>query len=166
SGLQTPATSSNDVMLINGTTGQVQKITQANLFAGQGWSITGNSATTNGGTLGATPTGNFLGTTGTAGAARDLSFVTGNVIRAQISSAGVLSTQNDIVVNSVSVGRGAAGLVDNTAIGSGAMSVVSSTGGNNSAFGRFALAAVTSGGGNSAFGSLAGRLLTTGEFNT
>ena len=126
--------------------------------AGSGLGLTGNSGTTNGGTLGSAPTGNFIGTTGTvaAGTARDFSLVTGNVIQAQISTAGVLSTQNDMVVNGVTVGRGAGGglIGINTAIGASALAS-NTTGVANTANGENALYLNTTGSNNTANGKSA-----------
>ena len=156
-----------DRVLVANNTGQVFQLDAAQLLNDNVWLTTGNANTANGGTLGSAPAvgGNFIGTTGTGVDARDLSFVTGNVIRAQISTGGVIRTQNDMVVNGVTVGRGAGTNSNNTAIGVSALA--SNTGGAfNTAIGSGALALNTSGTANTAIGSGALALHTTGAFNT
>lgn len=140
------------------------------LSSTQGWTLTGNTGTTNGGTLGSAPTGNFVGTTGTSTNARDLSLVTNNVIRAQISTAGVLSTQNDMRVNGLTVGRGNGNDSRNTAVGSGALAAftynVFENNWGHTAIGAGALAAMTTGEQNTAVGYNSLAAATTGSYNT
>jgi hypothetical protein len=94
----------------------------------------------------------FDGTTGTA--------------QVTISAAGALSTTQNITVNNVTVGRGAAGLITNTAVGISALGNGLTTGNNNSAFGRGTLASLTSGSENVAVGIWSQNALTTGYANT
>ncbi len=159
------AAAADSVLMIN-SSNQVTKTTRAALLAGaNAWTLSGNSGTTNGGTLGAAPTGNFVGTTGTAASARDLSFVTNNVIQAQISTAGVLSTQNDVVANGVNVGRGASGISTNSVVGANGLAA-NTTGIHNSALGSTALRFNTTGSSNSAVGMSALFTNTTGYDNS
>jgi hypothetical protein len=73
----------------------------------------------------------------------------------------------DLKVNGVTVGKGLANIVDNTAVGFNALNSASSSGGGNSAFGYQALQANTTGGNNnSAFGTKALMANTTGYSNT
>ncbi|MFN6112780.1 MAG: beta strand repeat-containing protein, partial [Bacteroidota bacterium] len=118
-GLETPTTSSNDVMLINGTTGQVQKITQANLFAGQGWALTGNSITAGG--TGANQ--QFIGTTNAqplviaTTLAQPIQLFTNNAERARISSAGFLGIATTNPAQKIHVGGATDGEVFGIAFG-------------------------------------------------
>ncbi|MBU3700066.1 MAG: hypothetical protein FGM33_08670, partial [Candidatus Kapabacteria bacterium] len=75
--LVSPSTSTNDVLLI-GSGDQVTRITQANLFAGQGWALVGNTGTSS--------LTNFIGT-------RDgVDFVTrtNNIERMRVTSGGLV----------------------------------------------------------------------------
>jgi hypothetical protein len=153
--LTTVTATGDDVLVIN-SFNRVQRITRTDFLSGvAGWSLTGNAGTGSGGTLGDAPSGNFLGTTGTGGAASNLSFVTGNLIRAQIGTDGVLSTQLDIVVNGIRLGRGGGGLLGNSAFGLDALNA-NSTGQVNTAVGSYALGPLTSGNNNTALGAYAG----------
>jgi hypothetical protein len=97
---------SGNVLATNGG-GRLQWINP--LTASSGWTLLGNSATTSGGVLGATPTfgTNFLGTIDESTPV-DLRFVTGNRVRAIITGAGQFQTNN------VAIGGGA---INDTAIG-------------------------------------------------
>ena len=127
------ADGSNGQFLTTNGTGTLSWSAPAN-----SWALSGNSGTTNGGSLGSAPTGNFLGTTGTTTNARDLSFVTNNTIQLQLSTAGVLSSQNDMLVNGVTVGHGAGNIATNIAMGSSTLSA-NTTGDKNTAVGVEAL---------------------------
>ncbi|MBU3742467.1 MAG: hypothetical protein FGM24_09320 [Candidatus Kapabacteria bacterium] len=132
------------------------------LTASSVWTTSGNASITNGGTLGSAPTGSFLGTTD----ARNLSLVTNNVIQLQLSTDGVLSTNKDMSVNSVTVGRGAgSATTTNTAVGTGTLSV-NSTGIGNTGLGYNALNASTTGQNNTAMGKDALKANATGWANT
>jgi hypothetical protein len=150
----------DSVLLIN-SSNQITRTTRAALFANSGWALNGNTGTISGGSLGNAPTGNFIGTTNS----QSLSFVTNNIIRAQISNAGVLSTQNDIVINGVTIGIGGGGSTTNTALG--ALALVSTIAGGvaNTAVGGTALLANTTGASNVAVGWEALTANTTGTSN-
>jgi hypothetical protein len=150
----------DSVLLINAAN-QVTRTTRAALIASSAWALSGNAGTTASSALGATATGNFVGTTDI----RSLSLVTNNVVRAQISSSGTLSTQSDVVVNGVTVGRGANGIETNTAVGIAALSLIT-TGTRNVAIGDSALVADTTFTHNTMVGSKAGRSLGNGGSNT
>ena len=150
----------DSVLLINASN-QVTRTTRASLIASSAWALNGNAGTTASSALGAAATGNFVGTTDV----RSLSLVTNNVVRAQISSGGTLSTQSDVVVNGVTVGRGANGIETNTAVGIAALSLIT-TGTRNVAIGDSALVADTTFTHNTMVGSKAGRSLGNGGSNT
>ena len=150
----------DSVLLINASN-QVTKTTRASLFAGSGWALVGNGGTTESSSLGAAATGNFVGTTD----ARSLSFATNNIVRAQISANGALSTQSDIVVNGVTVGRGANGIETNTSVGLAALATTT-TGTRNVAIGDSALVTNTTFTHNTMVGSKAGLSLGNGGSNT
>jgi hypothetical protein len=150
----------DSVLLIN-TSNQVTRTTRASLIASSAWALNGNAGTTASSALGAAATGNFVGTTDV----RSLSLVTNNVVRAQISSSGTLSTQSDVVVNGVTVGRGANGIETNTSVGIAALSLIT-TGTRNVAIGDSALVADTTFTHNTMVGSKAGRSLGNGGSNT
>jgi hypothetical protein len=154
-----------DRFVLANSTGQLSQVSTSAVVALNAWALGGNAGTTNGGTLGSAPTGNFLGTTGTDAAARDLSFVTGNVIRAQISATGALSTAQDITVNGVTVGRGGGNVDSNTAVGASVL-VSNTTGEANTANGQGALYSNTTGSFNTANGVDALFFNTTGNNNT
>jgi hypothetical protein len=150
----------DSVLLINASN-QVTRTTRASLIASSAWALNGNAGTTASSALGAAATGNFVGTTDV----RSLSLVTNNVVRAQISSSGTLSTQSDVVVNGVTVGRGANGIETNTSVGIAALSLIT-TGTRNVAIGDSALVADTTFTHNTMVGSKAGRSLGNGGSNT
>ena len=152
--------SADSVLLINASN-QVTRTSRASLIASSAWALSGNAGTTESSALGAAATGNFVGTTD----ARSLSLVTNNVVRAQISSDGVLSTESDIVVNGVTVGRGTNGVESNTAVGRNAM-IARQSGTLNTAVGDSALARDTIGIYNTMIGAMAGRSLMNGGSNT
>ena len=154
-------TNTDNVLLVDPATGNTSRTTRASLFAGSGWAISGNGGTTESSSLGAAATGNFVGTTDT----RSLSFVTNNIVRAQISANGALSTQSDIIVNGVTVGRGANGIETNTSIGLAALASTT-TGTRNVAIGDSALVTNTTFTHNTMIGSKAGRSLGNGSSNT
>ncbi|MBU3680118.1 MAG: hypothetical protein FGM32_11030, partial [Candidatus Kapabacteria bacterium] len=156
-----PTGSASDDVLLLTSSNKVTKTTRANLVAGSGWALAGNSGTTESAALGAAATNTFLGTTDP----KSLSLVTNNTVRIQISSAGVVSTQRDMVVNGVNIGRGTAGIESNTVVGRTALAAVTS-GTLNTAIGNNALNKVTTGYYNTAIGSNAGESLTTAISNT
>ncbi|MBU3742776.1 MAG: hypothetical protein FGM24_10930, partial [Candidatus Kapabacteria bacterium] len=102
-------------------------------IAGNAWALAGNTGYSASGTLGNAPTGSFLGST----TALPLNIVTNNAIRMIVSTDGAMSTQRDITVNGVTVGRGTGSDASNTVLGSGAMSI--SGGSSNTAIGYQAL---------------------------
>ena len=83
-----------------------------------------------------------------------------------IGSGGALSTAQDITVNSLRVGRGAAGIDTNTALGVSALNNAATTGGDNTALGRGVLQSATSGAANAGLGTWTLTHLTTGHTNT
>ncbi|MFN5866343.1 MAG: beta strand repeat-containing protein, partial [Candidatus Kapaibacterium sp.] len=145
--LPTAAPASNGQML-TATTGGVMSWTSPSASS---WGLTGNASTTSGGALGAAPTGgtNFIGTTD----AIDFRVVTNNVVRAIVSSAGAISTQQDLTVNGLVVG--ARGASTNAVLGNAAM-LSGGAGGNNVAVGQWALYYTGAGSGNTAVGTQAG----------
>jgi hypothetical protein len=154
-------TASDDVLLINASN-QITKVSRASLLASGSWSLAGNATTTNGGTLGSAPSvgGNFIGTTD----ARTLSLATNNVIQVQIATDGVMSTNKDAVINTVTFGMGAGAIASNTAAGRGALAA-NTTGANNVAVGRDALLSNTDGYRNVAVGLSALQSNTSGYSN-
>ena len=154
-------TASDDVLLINASN-QITKVSRASLLASVSWSLTGNATTTNGGTLGSAPSvgGNFIGTTDV----RTLSLATNNVIQVQIATDGVMSTNKDAVINTVTFGMGAGAIASNTAAGRGALAA-NTTGANNVAVGRDALLSNTDGYRNVAVGLSALQSNTSGFSN-
>lgn len=118
-----------------------------------GWSLTGNSGTT--GT-------NFVGNIDSV----DLVFKTNNTERAKIAGNGVFSTAKDAVINSVTVGVGAAqSQTGNTVVGYRSL-WVNAAGNNNSTLGYQALTSNTTGGSNTVVGSQAMLANTTGYSNS
>jgi hypothetical protein len=100
----------------------------------------------------------------------DSSLTTGRVIYATTSgnltsSANLLYTGTDLTVYGLTVGRGAGGVSSNTALGSGALSNASTTGGFNTSIGRNTLQTLTSGEENTAVGNSVLNLATTGSNN-
>ena len=86
--------------------------------------------------------------------------------RMRITSTGAVTiSTGDLTVYGVTVGRGAGAIVNNTAVGNGAL-LANTTGGNNTANGFQALAANTTGGNNTANGLQALAANTTGINNT
>ena len=127
---------------------------------GSAWALAGNTGTTDGGTLGNAPSGNIIGTTGTSTNARNLSFVTNNVIQAQIGTDSVFRVYRDMVINGVTVGSATpvSGVPTNAVLGVEALKLnVSSFA--NVAIGNKAMRNLTSGLDNVAIGANA--LFTT-----
>jgi len=99
-----PAGTTDEVLLINGTSGVVSRVTQANLLAGAGWALTGNSPSTSGGALGAAATGSWLGTNNGI----DLRIVAGNAVRMIVASGGAISMGSTLDVTGRITGTGGA----------------------------------------------------------
>ena len=131
-------TNTDNVLVVDPATGNTSRTTRADLFAGSGWSLTGNANTTNTGNLGTAATGNFIGTTGTGGAARSLSFVTDNTVQMTLGTDGALRMSRDIFTGwivgatGVRVGSGPGNNYNNTVLGAFAFNNVSAA--NASAF--------------------------------
>jgi ribosomal protein L3 len=129
--------------------GLLSQVAATQLMNNTVWSLSGNGGTTlNQAALGAAPDGNFIGTTD----GRHLTLVTSNVVRAQISSLGVLSTQRDLLVNGLTVGKGGSNIANNTAVGVSALAAVT-TAANAVAIGYDAGKALTTGSRSIAIGS-------------
>lgn len=128
------------------------------------WSLTGNNISSSSGALGAAPSGSFLGTTG----AYDLRLTTNNVVRMIISSTGAVSTQNDLTVNGITVGKGSGSVASNVAIGTSALTnnLVSGGGSFATAVGYQSLLNNTEGTDLTAVGARSLESNTTGTNNT
>ena len=109
---------------------------------------TGSAATTLGSATSATSIGGTLGVTGTS------------------SFTGAATFATDITVNSLRVGRGAAGDANSTALGVSALGNAATTGLYNTAIGRGVLHSVTTGNSNVGVGVWSMNILTTGDTNT
>ena len=99
-----------------------------------------------------------------ADATYDLGIASTNRIRNAYFS-GVVTTNSDASINTVTVGLGGGAVSSNTAVGNGAMAATA-TGGYNSAFGQVSLPALTSGSQNSACGAYSLNANTTGSNNS
>ncbi|WP_396159994.1 beta strand repeat-containing protein, partial [Flavobacterium sp.] len=147
SGPTNPVVTVGDRIVVSNAQGRLLQVDTVKLITATTWGLTGNAVITQPGTLGAAPTGNFLGTTD----ARDVGFVTNNLIRAMIDSGGTFRTAGNLVANGVTVGRGLDALPGNTAVGTGALAD-NNGGDDNSAFGANALRLNTLGQRNTALG--------------
>lgn len=150
----------------DGTNGQVLSTNGSGILSwvtpSTGWSLTGNAGTSPAPALGSTASsGNFIGTT----TGVSLSFVTNNIVRMRIDQDGNPSTQLDMTINNVAVGKGGGSVARNVRVGNGALNATA-TGNDNTAVGNNVLSSNVSGGGNSALGSDALRSNTSGNQNT
>jgi hypothetical protein len=187
--LSTTATgsSSDQVLVIDGSNA-VKKITQASLVGSNAWALSGNNLATVTATLGSAPSGPFFGTT--TGNTQALQISMNNVVQAIMSSTGVLSLNNDMLVNTLTIGKGKVGTGgaspnntaigfrtlesvttggDNTAVGYFALQKSTGSGaggGRNTAVGAYALQQATSGSDNAAVGAGSMAVVTTGNYNT
>ena len=156
---------SNGQLLIgNATNG----FTLATLTAGSGISITnGNGSITIAASF-PTPVPIASGGTNTTSQTNNgVTYFDGTKITSDGSltySSSKLTATNDMLVNTITVGRGLANLADNTAFGYQALSSTT-TGSGNSGFGYQGLKKITTGLNNTAIGSYAGSNLTTGSRN-
>jgi hypothetical protein len=94
----------NDRIVVTNNTGVLNNVSVAGLVTANAWSLIGNPITAAGGTLGAAPTGSFLGATSN----QNLQLVTNNLVRAIVTAGGQFQTNN------VAIGGGA---INNTSIG-------------------------------------------------
>ncbi|WP_396159996.1 tail fiber domain-containing protein [Flavobacterium sp.] len=94
----------NDRIVVTNNTGVLNNVSVAGLVTANAWGLSGNSITAAGGTLGAVPTGSFLGATSN----QNLQLVTNNLVRAIVTAGGVFQTNN------VAIGGGA---INGTTIG-------------------------------------------------
>ncbi|MFO0455897.1 MAG: beta strand repeat-containing protein, partial [Planctomycetota bacterium] len=139
-----------DRLVIANASGELDQVDAVKLITANTWGLKGNDVITQPGTLGSAPdaNGNFLGTK----VARDLGFVTDNVIRALIDTGGTFRTAGNLVANGVTVGRGRESTrPGNTAVGTNTL-VLNNGGDNNTAFGTAALRYNTLGNRNTAVG--------------
>ena len=134
--------------------------------------VTSSGNLTLGGTLsGVSLTSQVTGTLPTANGGTNLtSFTSGGVVYASSSSA--LATGSALTfdgaqlgVNGITVGRGASGLANNTAVGASALVAVTS-GNSNTAMGQGSLSGNTTGASNAGFGQATLNANTTGNYNT
>ncbi len=144
-----PASSFDRVVVAN-SSGQLQQVTPAGLLNNSVWLLSGNAGTVSAGALGEAASGSFVGTRD----ATDLRLATQGTVRLIVSAEGAVSTQRDLLVNGLTVGRGGGNRDDNAAFGLGALGQAT-TGGSNVAMGRLALGAVVGGTGNTAVGDRA-----------
>lgn len=86
-------------------------------------------------------------------------------VLSKITSAGTISSSVDATINGLTVGRGLAGVTDNTAVGFESLFSVT-TAGQSTAVGYRAGKAITTGAGNTAVGNNALRLAVTTQGNT
>ena len=101
-GLPVQTVTSDDVVLINGSN-QVSRVTQANFFAGQGWSLTGNSLST--------PTTQYLGSNN----ATPLAIRTNNLERLRVASDGMVLIGTTSGTNALDPGNGRLEVASTTA---------------------------------------------------
>jgi hypothetical protein len=80
-------------------------------------------------------------------------------------SANLLYSGTDLTVYGLTVGRGASGLANNTAVGASALAAVTS-GNSNTAMGQGSLSGNTTGASNAGFGQATLNANTTGNYNT
>ena len=112
--------------------------------------------------------GNFFGTAYASylysTGAYPMLFLTNDVVRLTITSAGIVTTALDASINGLTLGKGTGALASNTAFGLEPL-FSNTSGGFNTAVGRYALTSNTTGANNAAFGrSLISN--TTGSQNT
>ena len=141
-------------LLIGNSTGNT--LTKATLTAGTGITITNGT-----GSISIASSGGSGDVVGPASA-------TNNGIALFDGTTGKLlknSSAQDGLIYGLTVGRGAGGVSSNTALGSGALSNASTTGGFNTALGRNTLVTLTSGEENIAVGNSVLNLATTGSNN-
>jgi len=116
----------------------------------------------------ATPSVNYSADTNTgifrAGNDR-LAFSTGGVSRGEFTAAGQLDLTNDALINGLTVGKGLASILSNTALGANALAA-NTSGSNNLATGYEPLFSNTTGSDNVAAGNYALHFNTTGGTNT
>ena len=94
----------NDRIVVTNNSGVLSNVSVSGLFATNAWGLGGNPITAAGGTLGAAPTGSFLGATSN----QNLQLVTNNLVRAIVTAGGQFQ------INDVAIGGGA---INNTSIG-------------------------------------------------
>ena len=144
----------NGQLLIGNTTGNT--LTKATLTAGTGITITNGT-----GSITIASSGGSGDVVGPASATNNgivlFDSTTGKLIKDSATSNGL--------IYGLTVGRGAGGVSSNTALGSGALSNASTTGGFNTALGRNTLVTLTSGEENTAVGNSVLNLATTGGSN-
>jgi hypothetical protein len=142
----------NRVWTLPGADGDGGNLVWVNpVTAGAAWTLTGNGATSSGGTLGNAPTpgSNFIGTTNNV----DLRLVTNNLVRAIVTASGQLQA-NNVLIGGGTINNAT---INNTAIGAG--------GANTGAFTTLAAASLTTTGDASVGGALTvtGNLALTGN---
>jgi len=165
--LQAPATITTNVTLTlpsaDGTSGQFLSTNGSGTLSFASGGATGladGSA--------ATPSVNYSADTNTgifrAGNDR-LAFSTGGVSRGEFTAAGQLDLTNDALINGLTVGKGLASILSNTALGANALAA-NTSGSNNLATGYEPLFSNTTGSDNVAAGNYALHFNTTGGTNT
>ena len=94
-----PTGSGTEEVLLLNASNKVTKTTRANLFAGSGWALTGNSITSSSGVLGSAPTGQYIGTNN----AQDLRIATNGLTRVIVASDGIVSMSSSLGVTGAGV---------------------------------------------------------------
>jgi hypothetical protein len=93
-----------DRIVMANNTGVLSQVSTSALVTANAWSLSGNPITAAGGTLGAAPTGSFLGATSN----QNLQLVTNNLVRAVVTAGGQFQTNNVAIgggaINSTSIG--------------------------------------------------------------
>jgi hypothetical protein len=135
----------------DGTSGQVLQTNGSGVLswitppgASGGWSLTGNAGTNGNGVLGGISTGSEIGTTDAA----SLSIVTSNIVRAIVNATGTISVDKDMLINSLTLGKGGGNRADNMALGFEAMLGGGNNAPRNTAIGYQTLKANTGGSDN------------------